>query len=231
MKLHTPSILLGAIFTAIVGLTSAFQTGGSSLTAQQKAVLDLLSVQYLNDCQGGTGYKTLRVTGANLQVVNGLNGTGTTNGLGNIIVGYNENGSTCDRSGSHNIVLGSFNNYNSSSFAGIIGGYNNNLLSSYSQLFGTENVINGQFNTILGGTFNGTNNSEAIVIGGEGNNATGEASVIVGGQFNIATGRDSVVGGGQNNTASGGQSSVSGGSTRSATSTFNWAAGSLFEPN
>ena len=33
---------------------------------------------------------TLRVAGANLQVVNGLGATATVNGLGNVIVGYDE---------------------------------------------------------------------------------------------------------------------------------------------
>jgi len=69
------------------------------------------------------------ITGANLRIVNGLGSTLTTNGLGNLIVGYNElrqefggcSGSTgpfCtdSRTGSHNVVVGRANNF--SSFGG-----------------------------------------------------------------------------------------------------------------
>src|SRR5207249_345749 len=50
------------------------------------------------------------ITGANLHIVNGRNDTDTVNGLGNLIVGYNElrtfTGATNTRTGSHNIVVG-----------------------------------------------------------------------------------------------------------------------------
>jgi hypothetical protein len=46
------------------------------------------------------------ITGANLRIVNGLGNTATTNGLGNLIVGYNESRNSPDfpdvRTGSHN---------------------------------------------------------------------------------------------------------------------------------
>jgi hypothetical protein len=58
------------------------------------------------------------VTGANLRIVNGLGTTETTNGLGNLIVGYNElrSGGRNTRTGSHNVVVGEGNNF--SSFGG-----------------------------------------------------------------------------------------------------------------
>src|SRR5215510_10663472 len=48
------------------------------------------------------------ISGANLRIVNGLGSTETTNGLGNLIVGYNEpRGFEPDRrTGSHNVVVG-----------------------------------------------------------------------------------------------------------------------------
>jgi hypothetical protein len=63
------------------------------------------------------------ITGANLHVTSGSGSTdGTLNGLGNVIIGYNEpRGGTGDnRSGSHNLVLGSKNNY--SSYGGFVVG-------------------------------------------------------------------------------------------------------------
>mgnify|MGYP001125547619 CR=1 FL=1 len=57
---------------------------------------------------------TLVVSGANLQVVNGTGTTdGEPNGLGNVIVGYNEERTDDDndRTGSHVLVLGAENNY------------------------------------------------------------------------------------------------------------------------
>src|SRR5205823_2986212 len=71
------------------------------------------------------------ITGANLRIVNGLGDTQTTNGLGNVIVGYNErrqdfpncSGSTdplCTdtRTGSHNVVVGRAQNF--ASFGGLV---------------------------------------------------------------------------------------------------------------
>ena len=53
------------------------------------------------------GYSTVQLSGANLQVVNGLGSTDTKNGLGNIILGYNTSSEIfVDRQGSHNLVLG-----------------------------------------------------------------------------------------------------------------------------
>src|SRR5262249_34083056 len=65
------------------------------------------------------------ISGANLRIVNGLGATDTTNGLGNLIVGYNESrapgcsgsipGPFCtdNHTGSHNVVVGSRNNFSS----------------------------------------------------------------------------------------------------------------------
>src|SRR5262245_41496173 len=54
------------------------------------------------------------ITGANLNIRNGMGGTGTKNGLGNLIIGSNElrgDGSPNDRTGSGNLVVGPFHNY------------------------------------------------------------------------------------------------------------------------
>src|SRR5215471_7311178 len=65
------------------------------------------------------------ITGANLRIVNGLGATETTNGLGNLIVGYNEErgDGTDTRTGSHNVVVGRAQNF--SSFGGLVVGEHN----------------------------------------------------------------------------------------------------------
>jgi hypothetical protein len=62
------------------------------------------------------------ISGANLFVNDGSGTTdGPVNGLGNVVIGYNElRGAGDDRSGSHNLVVGSQNNY--ASYGGLVGG-------------------------------------------------------------------------------------------------------------
>ena len=55
----------------------------------------------------------LTISGANLHIVNGLDNTETSNGLGNLIIGYNEERTDGPnvRSGSHTLVVGKENNF------------------------------------------------------------------------------------------------------------------------
>jgi hypothetical protein len=82
------------------------------------------------------------VTGANLHVVNGTGATdGITNGLGNVIIGYNEfrtgEDVVNDRSGSHMLVVGRSNNY--TSFGGIVVGVWNSTTGRYASVSGGRN--------------------------------------------------------------------------------------------
>jgi len=54
-------------------------------------------------------------SGVNVQIVDGSGDTyGDVNGLGNLIVGYNElRGTSDNRTGSHNVVIGAEHNYSS----------------------------------------------------------------------------------------------------------------------
>jgi hypothetical protein len=73
------------------------------------------------------------ITGANLHVRSGSGSTdGPVNGLGNLIVGYNElRGGTADnRAGSHNLVVGSQNNY--ASYGGLVGGLQSGVSTPFS---------------------------------------------------------------------------------------------------
>lgn len=159
----------------------------------------------------------LHISGGNLHVVNGLEDTATVNGLGNIIIGYNEERDSDhptpvnDRSGSHMLVVGARQNYASHGgiivgasnattgpFASVIGGYYNEALASYS--------------AILGGVENLSYDRPAsAMVGGQKNEVSGFASTITGGMRNISAGAKSSVSGGYQNEATGNNSSISGG--------------------
>ena len=140
------------------------------------------------------------ITGANLHVVNGTESTSSINGLGNVIIGYNEvRGDGTDiRSGSHMLVVGTKNNY--SSFGGIVTG-------EYNTSSGWYNFVTGRGNT--------ASEDYASVNGGEGNTASADFSTVNGGLWNTASGNFSTVSGGQLTTCS---------------DWYSWCAGGLHWP-
>ena len=87
---------------------------------------------------------------------------------------------------------------------------------------GSHNLIIGEFHSyssfggFVAGMINSVSGNNASVSGGSGNHASGSYSSISGGHLNVASGT---------------AASVSGGQDRDANNDFNWAAGSLLEPN
>jgi hypothetical protein len=172
------------------------------------------------------------VTGANLHVVNGSGNTTTTNGLGNVIVGYNEaRGVEEDnRTGSHMVVVGRGHNYGG--FGGIVAGYWNSATGPWSSVLGGDsNLASGSFATVSGGNHNEASGLHASVCGGDTGRAPGPSSSVSGGYGNEASGAWSAVGGGADNGASGLYSVVGGGRSRQATADYSWRAGALVEEN
>lgn len=210
-----------------------------------------------------TNHPTVRFTGVNVQIVNGLNATngnpanpisptGVVNGLGNLIIGYNELGNSQGetRSGSHNLVLGVRNTY--TSFGGIVAGLDNSIQAGFASVLGGETnratanfavVQNGQTNTasgspssITGGSNNTTIGGLSVIVGGQFNATSvgisfGLLSTIIGGRSNGTSGTFSTVIGGQSNTATAQYSPVSGGQSRTASGNHDWVAGTLFQDN
>jgi trimeric autotransporter adhesin len=207
----------------------------ASLTNSVLALDGILTLDTIN------GYPTVRFNGVNVQVVNGLNDTETINGLGNLIIGYNEvapppegpvafcsdgryaRQDECEangyiytnslKTGSHNLVVGDYNNY--SQYAGIVSG--------------RSNTINGRRAVVLGGHEHIAAGGGSAILGGESNRARGIGTSVSGGFQNVATFEFSSVSGGNTNTASGFASSVSGGWRREALGSNDWVAGGLFE--
>src|SRR5262249_39933384 len=127
------------------------------------------------------------ITGANLRIVNGLGRTSCSdeqdnpipncpNGLGNLIVGYNEPRDPIivgilgpdNRTGSHNVVVGQGNNF--SRFGGIVIGLNNDISGDFASVSGGDrNTANGEMSSVSGGINNEAHGTRSSVSGGSDN--------------------------------------------------------------
>lgn len=181
---------------------------------------------------------TIVFEGVNLQVTNGSGFTNTANGTGNLIIGYDEtsssgrfqvpvvcsngrfeteedctgNGHTwskAQKTGSHNLVVGSGHSYTQS--AGVV--------------FGAANAVTGANAVVLGGSGNLSSASVSVVSGGKNNVAKAAAAVVSGGESNIASADSASVSGGKNNHASAASASISGGTANQATAVSSSVAG------
>lgn len=140
----------------------------------------------------------LLVSGVNLQLVNGSGAQTTLNGLGNLLVGYNDANTGNVRGGSHNLVLGSQHSYQS--HGGLVTGLNNGLNGpDAAVLGGSGNTASGSRSVAIGGTSNNLIGSEAVVVGGTSNAAVGLQAVVVGGRSNEASGLAALTAGGADN--------------------------------
>ena len=178
----------------------------------------------------------IRFTGVNLQLVNGasdrLQTSDVVNGLGNLIVGYNQQRDLVGedpalRSGSHNLVVGPLHAYEGlggfvagmkntirRASSSVSGGYGNTAEYSYTSVSGGyANLAEGLYSSISGGTQNRTrfDGHYASISGGSENTTNGGVSSISGGRGNVALESYSSISGGYLNLARGSYSSVSGG--------------------
>lgn len=153
------------------------------------------------------------ITGANLHIRSGAGRTNLVyNGLGNLIVGYNEPryGGGDERSGSHNVVIGTQNNY--SSYGGIVVGYGSEISGTYASVTGgIANTASGEYASVSGGRFNEASGHISSISGGDVCVASGQYATIGGGESNTADGWASHVSGGRNNLAQGACAAVVGG--------------------
>lgn len=140
----------------------------------------------------------LYVQGVNLHVRSGSGTTdGAVNGLGNLIIGYNELASGGSvRSGSHNLVMGRANGY--SSYGSIINGTRNQVSAAYaSVLSGEDNAATAAGAMVISGLQNTASFIRAVVVSGWRNTANGLDSAVLGGHLNATSASDSTVAGGQ----------------------------------
>jgi len=201
-------------------LVASLQSQITSLQASVNQLTTLLQ----NVTRAGND---ITFSGVNVHVVNGTGTTnGAVNGLGNLIVGYNElRGTGDDRTGSHNIVVGVRQNYSSYGglvsgdlntisgvYASVSGGYGNTASGNYASVSGgLSNTASGFSASVSGGYYNTASDYYASVSGGYSNTASGFYSTVSGGYLNEAIGSISSISGGSSNEASGSYASVSGG--------------------
>ena len=240
IQIH-PVSALGCV--AVLGAFSIVQKGignpgplnsapPRALTPEQEEILNHVSIVYLDDGQGGLA-KTIRFHDVNVQIVNGLGATNGyppdpkttnpnvthTNGLGNLIVGYDEHADPLFRTGSHNIVVGPFHGH--SSFGGLVTAFGNTISSPYAVVSGGQsNTASGDFSTVTGGRNNSASGDFSAVSGGRNNTASSRYSSVSGGASNTASGFQSSVTAGLGNSAFGTCSSVSGGHINTARGSF-----------
>ena len=226
--------------TALATLQATVSSQAAAIIALQNQVTALQELLHHFSRSGND----LFITGANLHIRDGSGNTyGAVNGLGNLIVGYNElrNDGTDDRSGSHNLVVGRGNNYRG--YGGFVAGQLNTVAAAYASVSGGErNAATSDYSSVSGGGHNTASASHASVSGGEYNTATGNSSLVAGGYENEAfaswsailggwsnwtgdpavtptdhnIGTDATISGGRGNIASGLESSVSGGRDNTA---------------
>jgi len=131
---------------------------------------------------------------------------------------------TRQKTGSHNLVMGSQNSY--SSAAGIVAGRNNFIAALYaSNLGGTGNFASGRFAVNVAGEGNHPSGGGAATLGGANNTASGTNSAVSGGSSNAATIVGATVSGGFRNTATGPQSNVTGGTLNDSSGAFSHVSG------
>ena len=149
--------------------------------------------------------------GCNVHVRNTAGQTDAIDGLGNLIVGYNEDGGeTRDRTGSHNLIIGAWHSY--SGYGGLVAGFENTIASSYASVTGgVSNEALGPVSSVSGGQRNQASGLASSVSGGAGNSASGDNSSVSGGEINVAEGNSASISGGAAHFATSYNSSISGG--------------------
>ena len=197
-------------------------------------------------------------SGANIHIVSGsgaTNETASPTGLGNLIIGYDEDPSTAgeggapdagippiiplppleagDRGGSHNLVIGRWHRFTKAAFGGFIAGEANTIVGQGPSVSGgAANTADSFGASVSGWRFNTAGSPYSSVSGGQSNIAAffggghfGFGASVSGGTGNHANGTDASVCGGENNTALDNDSTVSGGSGNIAGSQVNFFGG------
>lgn len=236
--------------TTINTLTNQMAAVQGSSVMELAAYLDMIDVP--EPSNPAITYRTARFDGINVQIVDGTYNTGSRNGLGNLIVGYNgadptwppfcSKGSHNDqiacegdggtwaanqRTGSHNIIIGDVNSY--TSYGGFVMGVYNIITGQFASVSGGwGNTASGDMSSVSGGEYNRASGYSSSVGGGKSNTATGTYSSVGGGESNMAFGTYSSVSGGEGNTANGYASSVSGGGANSASGSYSSVSGGRY---
>jgi trimeric autotransporter adhesin len=203
---------LKAQVTALQDQVKSLQSSNATLQEQLAAVQSnhaLLLGPFVNvdpNPEIGVIGPNIVFSGANIHIVSGSGATNdnfSATGLGNLIIGYNEDPqfyfdespgddlplsplNPGDRGGSHNLVIGAANRFTRATFGGVV--------------VGTANTIDGYGASVSGGAGNTARFYGASVSAGFLNFAADDCASVSGGRFNFAGSPFSNVSGGQGNT-------------------------------
>ncbi len=147
------TLLQGNIDAEAAARSAADSTLDGRVTALEARVSELETKLQFVTVSGNDIY----IDNANLHV---RNGTGNTfnppNSRGNIIIGYNElrGDGSGDRTGSHMLVVGGWQNGAGGDWSSISGGRDNDASGDWSSISGgTENGASGNYSSVSGGYF------------------------------------------------------------------------------
>ena len=187
----------------------------------------VLTVENVNDV------RTVRLTGVNFQVVNGLNRTESVNGAGNILIGYDEPSTfeftapLCSSARARNGALitteaecltagGVFGTQHKSGSHNLVLGTQNGYSSFAGIVAGRLNYSNEMYGSVLGGADNRASGRFSAILTAQGSTVRGNNAAILGGIGGQANGSHSTVLGGVGNVAAGLQAIVVGGERNEA---------------
>jgi len=250
-----PAVLaaLQANIVTLQNQVAALITQNATLQTQVNALSNINTVALTTDVSDlknrltgvSRNGNTLLFSGMNLQVVSGSGATdGVVNGLGNVIVGYDENMGATEsaqlsfapgKTGSHNLVVGMGHSY--LGYGGLVVGHSNAIgtvdgagvvTGNFSSVTtGYMNQATGEYASVNGGAYNKASNMAATATGYN-NTASGPYSNVSGGQSNTAQGSYSSISGGANGFANGDYASISGGNLNTAGGYATSIAGGIY---
>lgn len=229
----------------VASLQTALTTANANISTLQTALTTVESNQALAlgpfvsvdaNSENGLAGPNIVISGANVHIESGSGNTFDTTGLGNLVIGYDEDSvspSMIDpnRTGSHNLVVGAdhlftssggavlgFGNFISTDAATVSGGDCNGAGATpySSSLKALCAPANPGSQSVSGGGQNAAKGVESSVSGGFANTASGSGASISGGAQNNASSTHASVSGGALNTASFTTASVSGGFSNTA---------------
>ena len=203
----------------------------------------VLAPTYVSSGVGGK--PTVEFAQINVQILNSTESitdggsTASTNGEGNLVIGYDENSGT--QTGSHNLILGT--GQSSTSYGAIVGGSDNTANAPYNTVFGQHNTVQNSGASVLGGRWGSAWGTDSSVTGGYLNTANNSFASVTGGCSNRAgSGTNTVnsnctaaanagdwpsVSGGIGNQANAQGASIAGGKNELETTDFNSKIGSM----
>ncbi|HNC99147.1 MAG TPA: hypothetical protein PKW90_23635, partial [Myxococcota bacterium] len=143
----------------LVELEQTIEEQQETITSLQSDLATLKPLAtYVHVDESDPQLPAVKFVGVNVYVQSGsgstwgnTEGNATVNGLGNLIVGYDEDSDTVDneKSGSHNLIVGYGNEY--TSFGGLVVGIHNSITGSYATALGGGNTASGSNATVTGG--------------------------------------------------------------------------------